>query len=161
MAKSRLRDRIDAVIAHELAEGQTGTHEGAEALAADTDLAVAEGARRILDGHGRERPVIHNLTAGHFDRAGLVSRPLDMGIVRRLLAELGDLDADGGPTLGGWKVRFEDGCAILPWKGGTTNRVAEAFAVRLQEATGCALADREHGRVVEAEQSASPASLAG
>ena len=47
-AKSRLRDRIDAVIAHELAEAQTGTHEGAEALAADTDLAVSEGARRIL-----------------------------------------------------------------------------------------------------------------
>lgn len=112
-------------------------------------------------GHGRERPVIHNLTAGHFDRAGLVSRPLDMGIVRSLLAELGDVDADGEPTLGGWKVRFEDGCVILPWKGGTTNRTAEAFAVRLHQATGCTLADREHGRVVEAEHLAAPAPLAG
>ena len=46
--KSRLRDRIDAVIAHELAEGQTGTHQGAEALAAETRLPVSEGARRIL-----------------------------------------------------------------------------------------------------------------
>jgi hypothetical protein len=44
---SRLRDRIDAVIAHELAEGQTGTHEGAEASAAETHLPVCEGARRI------------------------------------------------------------------------------------------------------------------
>jgi hypothetical protein len=47
-AKSRLRDRIDAVIAHELAEAQTGTHEGAEELAAETELAVSEGTRRIL-----------------------------------------------------------------------------------------------------------------
>ena len=47
-AKSRLRDRIDAVIAHELAESRTGTHEGAEALAAETALLVSEGTRRIL-----------------------------------------------------------------------------------------------------------------
>ena len=47
-AKSRLRDRIDAVIAHEVAESQTGTHEGAEALAAVTELPVSEGTRRIL-----------------------------------------------------------------------------------------------------------------
>ncbi len=93
--------------------------------------------------------MIHDLTAGHFDRAGLVSRPLDMRVVRRLLAEMGDVDADGEPTLGGWRVRFEDGCIILPWKGGSTNRAAEAFAIRLQEATGCTLADREHGRVIE------------
>jgi hypothetical protein len=47
-AKSRLRDRIDAVIAHEVAEAKTGTHEGAEALAAETDLPVSEETRRIL-----------------------------------------------------------------------------------------------------------------
>jgi len=47
-AKSRLRDRIDAVIAHEVAESQAGTHEGAEALAALTDLPVSDGTRRIL-----------------------------------------------------------------------------------------------------------------
>jgi hypothetical protein len=47
-AKSRLRDRIDAVIAHEIAESQTGTHEGAEARAAETELSVSEGTRRIL-----------------------------------------------------------------------------------------------------------------
>jgi hypothetical protein len=52
-ARSRLRDRVDAVIAHELAEAQTGTHEGAEALAAATDLAVSEGARRILKAMAR------------------------------------------------------------------------------------------------------------
>jgi hypothetical protein len=95
--------------------------------------------------------VIHNLTAGYFDSGGAVARPMDMRIVRRLLGELGD--ADG--TLGGWKVRYEDGCVILPWKGGGTNRVAEEFAIRLQRATGCTLADLEHGRIVE------PTELAG
>jgi hypothetical protein len=46
--KSRLRDSIDAVIVHEATEGRVGTHEGAEALAAETDLPVSEGTRRIL-----------------------------------------------------------------------------------------------------------------
>ncbi len=92
--------------------------------------------------------MIHDLTAGHFDRAGMVNRPLDMGIVRRLLAELGD--AEG--TLGGWKVRVEDGCVVLPWKGGNTNRVAEEFAIRLRRLTGCTLVDLEHGRVIEEGQ---------
>jgi hypothetical protein len=104
--------------------------------------------------------VIHNLTAGFFDPSGAVTKPLDMRVVRKLLAEFGEIDADGAPTLGGWKVRFEGGCVILPWKGGTTNRVAEAFAVRLQETTGCTLADREHGRVIGARELAGLGTLA-
>jgi hypothetical protein len=68
-----------------------------------------------------------------------VAKPLDMQIVRRLLDEFGEIDAIGRPTLGGWKVRFEDGCVILPWKGSATNRVAEEFAIKLQQETGCAL----------------------
>lgn len=47
-AECRLRDRIDAVIAHEVAEAQTGSHEAAEALAAETELPVSERTRRIL-----------------------------------------------------------------------------------------------------------------
>lgn len=47
-ANSRLRDRIDAVLAHELAEAEARSHEEAEALAARTDLAVSEGTRRVL-----------------------------------------------------------------------------------------------------------------
>jgi hypothetical protein len=47
-AKSRLRDRIDAIIAHELAEAAGGSHRDAIIRAADTPLAVSEGARRIL-----------------------------------------------------------------------------------------------------------------
>jgi hypothetical protein len=47
-AKARLRDRIDAVIAHEDAESLTGDHDIAEAIAPDTTLPIREGARRIL-----------------------------------------------------------------------------------------------------------------
>lgn len=55
-AKGRRRDRIDAVIAHEVAEGKAGTHEGALAFAAGTDLPVSDGTRNILQAMtGRER----------------------------------------------------------------------------------------------------------
>jgi hypothetical protein len=47
-AKSRLRDRVDAVIIHELAEAEAGTHEAAEALAATMKRLVSESTRRIL-----------------------------------------------------------------------------------------------------------------
>jgi hypothetical protein len=96
--------------------------------------------------------MVHDLTAGHFDPSGAVSKPLDLDVVRTLLAELGGSDADGTPTLDGWKVRFEDGCVTLPWKGGRTNHITEEFALRLQRATRCTLIDREHGRVVKAEE---------
>jgi hypothetical protein len=47
-AKSRLRDRCDAVIAHEYHEGQGVSHSEAERRAAQTPLPVTDGARRIL-----------------------------------------------------------------------------------------------------------------
>ncbi len=47
-AKSRLRDRIDAVIAHEDAESLTGDHNLAEAVAPGTTLPITDGARQIL-----------------------------------------------------------------------------------------------------------------
>jgi hypothetical protein len=102
--------------------------------------------------------MIHNITAGHFDPAAVAdhsaaaTKPLDMRIVRALLDELGETNVDGVPTLGGWKVRFDVGCVIVPWLGGTTNHVAEEFAIRLQRATNCTLADQEHGRVIERSQ---------
>ena len=55
--KARLRDRIDAIIAHEWAEAQHLDHQVALKAAARTELPVSEGARRILraigevDGH--------------------------------------------------------------------------------------------------------------
>lgn len=45
---ARLRDRIDAVIAHEYEEARTGTHVGALKAAAKTKLPISEEARRIL-----------------------------------------------------------------------------------------------------------------
>ena len=57
-AKSRLRDRIDTIIAHEDAESLTGDHDLAEAMAPDTTLPITEGARQILRairGNPRER----------------------------------------------------------------------------------------------------------
>jgi hypothetical protein len=47
-SKARLRDRIDAIIAHELTESETGSHVAAEERAPDTPLAISEGARHIL-----------------------------------------------------------------------------------------------------------------
>jgi hypothetical protein len=47
-ANATLRDRIDAIIVHELTESYTGSHAAAEAQAPDTPLSVTEGARRIL-----------------------------------------------------------------------------------------------------------------
>jgi hypothetical protein len=47
-AKSRHRDRIDAVIAHEEAESLTGDHDLAEAMGPDTALPITDEARQIL-----------------------------------------------------------------------------------------------------------------
>jgi hypothetical protein len=102
--------------------------------------------------------MIHALTMGHIDadavghRRAAVRQPLDMGIVERLLGELGEADVEGCWRLGGSKVEFYEGYIAVPWLGGGTNYVAEEFALRLQRDTACVLADREHGRVIAPEQ---------
>jgi hypothetical protein len=94
--------------------------------------------------------MIHDLTIGHLDPAGIplrrktVLKPLEKDIVDRLLKELGETDPEGHPTLGGARVRFEDGAVIVPWLGGWTNRSAEEFALRIQRETGCLIADLGH-----------------
>jgi hypothetical protein len=45
--KTRLRDRIDAIIAHEWEEDRHGTHEAAVAAAPKTDLPISDHARRM------------------------------------------------------------------------------------------------------------------
>ena len=63
------------------------------------------------------------------------------------------MDKDGSPTLERGKVEFRDGYLVCPWRiGGWHNRTAEEFALRLQQETGCVLADREHSRIIEPEQ---------
>jgi hypothetical protein len=111
--------------------------------------------------------MIHALTMGHIDpdavcsRKAVVRQPLEMSIVERLISELGEADAEGRWRLGGSRVEFYEGYIAVPWLGGGTNYVAEEFAVRLQEETGCVLADREHGRVIEFEQLQGLKGLAG
>ncbi len=46
-AQTGLRDRIDAIIAHEYEEDRTGSHEAAVKKAPRTKLLITEGARRI------------------------------------------------------------------------------------------------------------------
>lgn len=103
--------------------------------------------------------MIHNLMLGHLDpdavqsRKGVALRPLDRRVVRALLQELGERDSEGRDTLGSLHVEYKDGCVVARWRVGTLrNRVAEEFAVRLQARTGCLIADREHGRLIDAEQ---------
>ena len=103
--------------------------------------------------------MIHILTMGHLDRAAVgrrqavVLRPLDMGIVKRLLQELGGSDEQGRPTLDDLPVEIKDGTVGCRWLiGGCCNHVAEEFALRLQRETGCVLADREHSQVIEPHQ---------
>jgi hypothetical protein len=45
--KARLRERIDAIIAHEWAESKLVRHEAALKAAARTELPISDGARRI------------------------------------------------------------------------------------------------------------------
>ncbi len=51
--KARLRDRIDAVIAHEYEEDWRGSHEASLKHAPKTHLPISNGARRILRAMGR------------------------------------------------------------------------------------------------------------
>jgi len=102
--------------------------------------------------------MIHDLTIGHLDPDGIhqrrrtVLKPLEMDVVNRLLKELGGKDADGHPTLGGARVRFEGGCIVVPWLGGWPNRTSEEFALRLRKETGCLIADLGHRCIIEPEQ---------
>lgn len=100
--------------------------------------------------------MLHNLTIGHLDPAAILksrravtSKPLDMTIVLRLLAELGTHGPDGEWRLGTGQVEFHDGYVVVPWLSHGTTKLSEEFALRLQQETGCVLADREHSRIVD------------
>jgi hypothetical protein len=87
--------------------------------------------------------MLHRLTIGHLDPAAVERRQrvptkaLEMDVVHRLLAELGE------------KVEFHNAAVSCLWKGGRTNRVAEEFALRMQRETGCLIADIGGYRVIE------------
>jgi hypothetical protein len=99
--------------------------------------------------------MLHRLTIGHLDSAAVQRRQavptkaLEMNVVDRLLAELGEKDAKGNVTLGGCKVKFENAAISCLWKGVGTNRVVEEFALRMQKETGCVIADVGGYRVID------------
>jgi hypothetical protein len=105
--------------------------------------------------------MLHRLTIGHLDAAAVERRQrvpikaLEMDIVRRLLDELGERDAEGSATLGGCKVELGNGYVSCLWKGARTNRELEEFALRMQQETGCLIADVGGYRVI------TPGELAG
>ena len=102
--------------------------------------------------------MLHRLTIGHLDpaaverRQAVPVRALEMDVVHRLLGELGEKDAEGDVTLGGCKVRFENGAVSCLWMGGRANRVAEEFALRMHRETGCVIADVGGYRVIEPDE---------
>ncbi|WP_165235227.1 hypothetical protein [Aquisphaera insulae] len=91
--------------------------------------------------------MIHDLTIGHLDPAAICDRqavafqPLDSATVARALA--------GFPGL---KIEECDGYVIAPWHGREDAERGEAFAARLQAETGCLVADRRNGRIIEMGQ---------
>ena len=99
--------------------------------------------------------MLHRLTIGHLDPAAVERRQtvptkaLEMDVVHRLLGELGERDAEGNVTLGGCKVDFQNAAVSCLWKSGRTNHVVEEFALRLQQETGCVIADVGGYRIIE------------
>ena len=88
--------------------------------------------------------MIHDLTIGHLDpeairdRRAVALRPLDEAAVARVLAEFSGL-----------KVQRCDGYLVVPWHGREDGERGEAFAARIQAETGCRVADRRNGRIVD------------
>jgi hypothetical protein len=163
-AKPRLRHSFDAGIAHEHEGAIVRIHLGAVREASNTALPIMEKARHLLrviaqaDARTRTAIMIHRLTMGHLSRdalkrrQALAERSLDQGVVRRLLAELGGVDERGRPTPDGESVEETNGAlACRWWVARYRNRVAEEFALRLQQETACVLADVNRCRVVEPE----------
>lgn len=86
----------------------------------------------------------HYLTLGYLDPealegcVALATRPIDEATVRRVMAEFPGVKAD-----------LKEGYVVLPWHGLGTVDQSEAFALCLQRLTGCLIADRRNGRLVE------------
>jgi len=102
--------------------------------------------------------MLHRLTIGHLDPAAVERRQqvpnkaLEMDVVHRLLADIGEKDDEGNATLGGCKVEFQNGAVSCLWMGGRTNRATEEFALRMHEETGCLIADVNCGEVIQPGQ---------
>ncbi len=88
--------------------------------------------------------MIHDLTVGHLDPAAIANR---LAIAVRALD---DATVTRGLALfPGLKVEQRDGYVIVPWHGRDDGDRGEAFAARLQAETGCIVADRRNGRIID------------
>jgi hypothetical protein len=102
--------------------------------------------------------LIHKLTIGHFDLEALknrrlvVLRPLDMGVVTRLLNEIAQVSDDGQALLGGHALEVKEGYVICPWLMPQRNKPAEEFARRVYQETGCVLYDAARRETVTPEE---------
>ena len=101
--------------------------------------------------------MLHKLTIGHLDEAAVqerrvvVTRPLDMGVVTPLLHEFGGTDEVGRPTIGGLRVEIRNGYLVCPWLMPSPVPGVAEFALKLQEQTGCVLAEMGSAVVVDRE----------
>ena len=152
-AKSRLRDRIDAVIAHEDAESLTGDHNFAEAMAPNTTLPITDGARhilRVIRGKPGSVDVIHYLTVGHL--APETRREVRGRRDKAARRDNGTPRARRVSGNQGRAQRWVRGPAMARPRAGGYER---SIRPRLHELTGCLIADRRNGRLIE------PAALSG
>ncbi len=99
--------------------------------------------------------MLHHLTIGHIDPAAVeegrlvVTKPLARDIVTRLLDEFSKPGPDGRPPLDTSRVEFRDGCLVCPWLMPHPVPGVTEFALRLQEETGCILADLSGWAVID------------
>ena len=136
------------------------SHAEAERRAAQTELPVTDGAGvsymrwRKGDDDAAQSHHRSSRSRRHRHRCRIaVLRPLEMDAVHRLLKELAALTRMESRRWRGAKSNSMMGIIVCPWRiGGWHNRTAEEFALRLQQATGCVLADREHSRMIQPEQ---------
>jgi hypothetical protein len=111
-ARARLRDRIDAIIAHEWAEDRHGTHEGAIRAAAKTGLRISEGPGgscgrwRVDEGPARVREPVERLPAvpeavggDHQPGGGQLAVGLAVGVVHTDVVAL-PVEAEEGQGFG-------------------------------------------------------------
>ena len=102
--------------------------------------------------------MIHRLTIGHLDPSAVeegrlvVTKPLARDVVTRLLDEFGKPGPDGRPPLDTARVELHDGYLVCPWLMPYPVPGVTEFALRLQEETGCILADVSGCAVIDREK---------
>ena len=102
--------------------------------------------------------MLHRLTIGHVNSSAVeegrlvVTRPLAREVVTRLLSEFGKPGPDGRPPLDTARVEIHDGYLVCPWLMPYPVPGVTEFALRLQEETGCILADVSGCEIIDREK---------